>query len=63
VGTTPGREAREALKRYRMGIFKTEISQRIVYVKALISGQSVLEYEPNSEAGKEITNLCKEIVK
>ncbi len=61
VGTTPGREARTALKRYKLGIFKTEISQRIAYVKSLISGQSVLEYEPNSEAGKEITNLCKEI--
>ena len=63
VGTTPGREAREALKRYRLGIFKTEINQRIVYVKALISGQSVLEYEPNSDAAKEIRSLCNEITR
>ena len=61
VGTTPGREAREALKRYRLGIFEAEINQRIVYVKALISGQSVLEYEPNSEAAKETRSLCNEI--
>ena len=62
VGTTPGREAREALKRYRLGIFKTEIHQRIAYVKALIAGQSVLDYAPNSAASREITDLCGEIV-
>ena len=63
VGTTPGREAREALKRYRLGIFETEIHQRIAYVKALIAGQSVLEYAPNSEASKEMLRLCEEIMK
>ena len=63
VGTTPGREARKALERYKLGIFETEISRRIAFVKALISGQSVLEYEPNSEAAKEITSLCKEITR
>lgn len=63
VGTTPGREARKALKRYRLGIFEQEIHNRIGYVKSLISGQSVLEYEPNSEAAKEITSLCKEITR
>jgi chromosome partitioning protein len=63
VGTTPGREAREALQRYKMGIFDTEISQRVAYVKALIAGQSVLEFEPNSEAAIEIKSLCDEIIK
>ena len=62
VGTTPGREARDALKRYKLGIFETEINQRIVYVKSLIAGQSVIEYFPNSEASNEIRHLCKEIV-
>jgi chromosome partitioning protein len=63
VGTTPGREAREALKRYRLGIIETEMNQRIVYVKSLIAGQSVLEYAPGSEAAREIRNLCKEITR
>ena len=63
VGTTPGRDARDALQdRYRMGVFKTEIGQRIAYVKALISGQGVIEYEPASEAAQEIVSLGKEII-
>ena len=63
VGTTPGREAREALKLYKMGILKTEIGHRIAFVKAMIGGLSVLDYEPKSEASSEIKNLCKEIIK
>jgi len=62
VGTTPGREAREALQTYKMGVLKTEISQRIAYVKAMIAGVPVLVYAPNSEATKEILSLCNEIL-
>jgi chromosome partitioning protein len=62
VGTTPGREVREALQTYKMGILETEISQRIAYVKAMIAGLPVLAYDPNSEASREVLNLCNEIM-
>ncbi len=62
VGTTPGREAREALQTYKMKVLETEISQRIAYVKAMIEGVPVLEYDPNSEASKEVLSLCDEIL-
>jgi len=61
VGTTPAREARDALKTYKMGAFNTEIGHRIVFVKAMIVGLSVLEYDLNSEAANEVKSLCKEI--
>lgn len=63
VGTTVGREVRGSLKNYRMGVFNTEICERIAYVKAIIEGLSVVEYAPNSEAANEIRGLTKEIVK
>ena len=63
VGTTLGRDAREAVgDRYRMTVFKTEICQRIAYVRALLAGQSVIDYAPSSEATQEITALCGEII-
>jgi cellulose biosynthesis protein BcsQ len=58
-----GREAREAVGTQGMDIFETEISQRIAYVEALISGNSVLEYAPRSEAAIEIMNLCEEVIR
>jgi chromosome partitioning protein len=62
VGTRIGKEAREALRAYKMGVFRTEISQRIAYVEAMISGLSVIQYNPNSETTREIRDLCNEII-
>lgn len=62
IGTTVGRGIRGALKQYRMGIFETEICERIAYVKAMIEGLSVVEYEPDSEAANEIRSLTEELV-
>ncbi len=63
VGTRVGKEVREALETYGMELFESEISQRIAFVEAMISGRSVLEYAPQSEAAREIRRLCQEIVK
>jgi chromosome partitioning protein len=62
VGTRIGREAREALETYGMDLFETEISQRVAFVEAMISGRSVLAHAPNSEAAKEIRALSDEIL-
>jgi chromosome partitioning protein len=59
--TVIGREAREAMEVYNLGIFETEITQRIAYVQSLIAGVSVLQYAPNSEASIEIKSLCDEV--
>jgi len=61
-GTRLGSEAREALHSYELEIFNTEITQRIAYVEAIVSGVSVLSYAPSSVAAQEITSLCDEIL-
>ena len=61
-GTRLAREAREAMEAYNLKIFKTEISQRIAYVEAMISGLSALQYEPKGKAADEFKNLTREIV-
>ena len=62
VGTRIGREARQALESYRLDILNTEISQRIAYVEAMISGLSVVQYQPKGEATTEINSLYQEIM-
>jgi chromosome partitioning protein len=61
-GTRLGKEAREAMISYDLDIFSTELSQRIVFVEAMIAGLSVLKFAPNSIAADEIRSLCDEIV-
>ena len=61
-GTRLAAEARDALNAYGLDIFETEISQRIAYVEAIVSGVSVLKYSPNSVAAREIRDLCDEIL-
>jgi len=60
--TRVGREAREAMETYSMDVFESDISQRIAYVEAMISGLSVLQSAPGSEAASEIRNLCQELI-
>jgi chromosome partitioning protein len=60
--TKVGREAREAMDTYGIEVFETEISQRIVYVEAMTSGLSVLDYAPKGGAAAEIKELCEEII-
>jgi len=62
VGTRVGREAREALETYGVDMFESEISQRVAFVEAMISGRSVLDHAPRSEAAAEIRRLCEEII-
>jgi chromosome partitioning protein len=60
-GTRLAAEARDAINAYGLEVFDTEISQRIAYVEAIISGVSVLTYAPHSIAAEEIRSLCNEI--
>ena len=63
VGTTLGREAREALGVFNIPILKTEICQRIALCEAGIVGQTIHEYAPNSHAAHEFGTLGKEVLK
>lgn len=59
--TRIGREAREAMQVYNLDTFTTEICQRVAFIQSLVSGVSVLQYAPNSEASREINSLCEEV--
>jgi chromosome partitioning protein len=60
--TRIGREVRDALDGYGLKVMTAEISQRVSYVEAMIAGQSVLDYKPDSEAAAEIQALTKEVL-
>lgn len=61
VGTNLAKEARDTCQMLNIPILKTEISQRIVLCESAITGQSVLEYAPNSTAAEEFIELEKEV--
>lgn len=61
VGTNLAKEARQACQMLKLPILKTEISQRIALCESAITGQSVLEYAPNSLAAEEFIALGKEV--
>ncbi len=60
--TRVGREAREAMETYPMEVFDSEISQRIAFVEAMISGLTVLQSAPRSDAALEMSSLCNEVI-
>lgn len=61
VGTNLAKEARDACQMLKLPILKTEVSQRIALCESAITGQSVLEYAPNSMAAEEFIALKKEV--
>ncbi len=63
VGTTLGRDAREALGVFNVPILKTEICQRIAFCEAGILGQTIYEYVSTNQATDEFEDLGKEVLK
>lgn len=61
--TRLGREAREVMEVFKLPVFETEVSQRVAYIEAMISGVSVLQYAPKSEAAREMQSLCEEVTR
>lgn len=61
VGTNLAKEARDACQMLKLPILKSEISQRIALCESAITGQSVLEYAPDSMATEEFIALKKEV--
>lgn len=58
-----GRDVEEALSQYEFPVLKNYIHQRVSYAETAALGTSVVEQDPESSAGKEITNVVKEILK
>ncbi|HEZ4108769.1 TPA: chromosome partitioning protein ParA [Neisseria meningitidis] len=61
-GTKIGGEIRAALEEYELPVLSTVIVQRIIYPTSAITGNTVLDKEPNGEAAKEIQSLANEII-
>ncbi|THB78191.1 MAG: cobyrinic acid a,c-diamide synthase [Desulfobacteraceae bacterium] len=61
-GTRIGREAKDALAEYPFTVFKTEVTQKIAAVEAMISGQTIFEYAPGSKSAKEFKAVMNEIL-
>jgi chromosome partitioning protein len=60
--TRVGKEAREAMEGFGIEACRTEITQRIAYVEAMIAGLPVHRYSPRSAAARESINLCNELM-
>lgn len=58
-----GRDVEDALSQYKFPTLKNYIHQRVAYAETAALGTSVVEQDPESNAGKEITNVVKEIIK
>lgn len=58
-----GRDVEEALSQYKFPVLKNYIHQRVSYAETASLGTSVVEQDPESTAGKEITSMVKEILK
>lgn len=64
AGTILAKEIRETVQRlYPFGILETSLFDRQVYKQSLITGQSVLEFDKNSRASKEMAGLVVEILR
>ena len=63
--TKEGDEAEEFIRDAGVSVAKCRIGERSAFRKALISGKSVLEYEPSGKAAEDIkclyTYICKEL--
>jgi len=62
VGTSVAREALKAIQQLDRPILKSQISERVAFVESMISGQTVLETEPQSKAAAEIRAMVKEVL-
>jgi chromosome partitioning protein len=59
--TAIGREVADALKDYPFEVFKTAITQRVVFAESAAAGLSVLEFAPKGPAALEVLSLVSEI--
>jgi len=61
VNTRLGNSIKEALARYNIAVFKTEITQRISLAQAFSAGKNIFQFAPSSESAFEFENLYLEL--
>lgn len=61
TGSNLGKEITQTLEGYDLPVLSTQIHQRVDFPGSAITGSTVMEDAPRSEAAKEITELCAEI--
>jgi chromosome partitioning protein len=61
VNTSIGRDVSEALTHMGVSVFKTTISQRVLFAEAAVNGMTVYDLEPEGKAAQEISKLVDEI--
>ena len=59
--TQLSREIREALEGYNLPVFANYTTQRVIYAKSAVTGATVLNSEPNSDAANEIRAISSEL--
>jgi len=60
-GTKLARSARTALEAYGVEVCNQEIGGRVAYMESVLSGQSVIDYQPEGKAAQEIRSLASEV--
>ncbi|EJZ9309675.1 AAA family ATPase [Salmonella enterica] len=60
-GTNIGKEIDEALAGYELPVFKSRITQRVIYPTTAISGTTAHDSEPNGDAVREVRELVDEL--
>ena len=61
VGTALSKEVQQGLLDFGLPVLKAGLSQRVAFAEAMISGQTVNEYQPGSKAAAEIEKFTKEV--
>jgi|ERR1041384_476553 chromosome partitioning protein len=59
--TKLGREAHQAASSFGVGIFQSEITQRIGIAESLLEGQTIVQYAPQSSGADEFRRLAEEV--
>jgi chromosome partitioning protein len=62
VNTAIGRDVVSALGELELPVFKSHISQRVIFAEAAASGMTVFDIEPEGKAAQEIVSLVDEIL-
>jgi len=63
VGTALSKEVQKGLGAFGLPVLKAALSQRVAFAEAMISGQTVQDYQRNSKAAKEAEKLTKEVLR
>ena len=62
TNTAISRDVADALSDFKLPVFKSQVSQRVVFAEAAASGMTVFDVEPKGKAAQEIINLVDEIL-